>query len=318
VFNRDSLNDQFQVILGKWHDLPRRQGVARLGSPQFSKGFYGEMKQFITSLLLLACSSALLASDAYEPPRTPGGKPNFNGVWQVLNRANYNLEPHDSQAAMAFRKGPVVPVPAKEIVAMGAIGAVPAGLGVVEGGTIPYTRKALKQRNKNRTDWLQSDPEIKCYLPGIPRANYMDFGFQIVQNSNALLFTYEYAGAVRNVHLSDPGPAPIDSWMGQSWLRWEGDTMVIETTGFNGQTWLDRAGNYHSDQLKVTERFTLTSAHTMHYEATLEDPAVYTRPWRIAMPVYKRVAPDDRLMQFNCVEFVEELMYGHLRKRPLD
>jgi hypothetical protein len=211
----------------------------------------------------------------------------------------------------------VVPVPAKEVVALGAVGAVPAGLGVVQGGTIPYKRQALARRDENRANWLQADPEIKCYLPGIPRANYMGYGFQIFQNSDALVFSYEYAGAVRNVHLSDPGPAPIDSWMGQSWLRWEGDTMVIETTGFNGQTWLDRAGNYHSDQLKVTERFTRTSDHTLHYEATLEDPTVYTRPWTISMPIYRRVAPDDRLLQFNCVEFVEELMYGHLRKEPL-
>jgi hypothetical protein len=188
---------------------------------------------------------------------------------------------------------------------------------VVQGGAIPYTSEALVQRDNNRANWLQSDPEIKCYLPGIPRANYMNFGFQIIQNKDALVFSYEYAGAVRNIHLSDPGPAPIDSWMGQSWVRWEGATMVIETTGFNGQTWLERAGNYHSDKLKVTERFTLTGAHTMNYEATLEDPTVYTRPWKISMPVYKRVAPDDRLMQFNCVEFVEELMYGHLRKHPL-
>jgi hypothetical protein len=275
------------------------------------------MQRFITTLLLLAYSGVALAGDPYEPTRIANGKPDFNGVWQVLNTANYNLEPHDTQAAVALREGPVVPVPAKEVVALGAVGAVPAGLGVVQGGAIPYTPEALAQRDKNRANWLQSDPEIKCYLPGIPRANYMGFGFQIVHNSDALVFSYEYAGAVRNIHLSDPGPAPIDSWMGQSWLRWEGDTMVIETTGFNGQAWLDRAGNYHSDKLKVTERFTLTSAHTMNYEATLEDPTVYTRPWTINMPIYKRVTPDDRLMQFNCVEFVEELMYGHLRKHPL-
>jgi len=269
-------------------------------------------------MLLLACSTMTLAETSYEPPRIASGKPDFNGVWQVLNTANYNLEPHGPQAAMAFREGPVVPVPAKEVVALGAVGAVPAGLGVVQGGSIPYTPKALAQRDKNRENWLQAEPEIKCYLPGIPRATYMDFGFQIFHNNDALVFSYEYAGAVRNIHMSDPGPAPIDSWMGQSWLRWEGDTMVIETTGFNGQTWLDRAGNFHSDKLKVTERFTLTSAHTLNYEATLEDPTVYTRPWTISMPIYKRVAPDDRLMQFNCVEFVEELMYGHLRKHPLE
>lgn len=276
------------------------------------------MKHPAAALLLLICCGSVHASGPYAPPRIANGKPDFNGVWQVLNRANFNLEAHGAQAAMAFREGPVVPVPAKEVVALGAVGAVPAGLGVVQGGSIPYTREALAQRDANRANWLTSDPEIKCYLPGVPRANYMDFGFQIFENSEALVFSYEYAGAVRNVHLSDPGPAPIDSFMGQSWVRWEGDTMVIESTGFNGETWLDRSGNFHSDALKVTERFTLTSDHTMRYQATLEDPKVYTRPWAIEMPIYRRVPPDDRLMQFNCVEFVEELLYGHLRKHPLD
>ncbi len=276
------------------------------------------MQYLISLLLVLAGANVALAKDVYEPPRMANGKPDFNGVWQVMNRANYNLEPHGPQAAMAFREGPVVPLPAKEVVALGAVGAVPASLGVVQDGPIPYKRKAQAQRDTNKANWLQSDPEIKCYLPGVPRANYMDFGFQIFHNRDALVFSYEYAGAVRNIHLSDPGPAPIDSWMGQSWMRWEDDTMVIETSGFNGQTWLDRAGNFHTDKLKVTERFTLISPHVMDYEATLEDANVYTRPWTIKMPIYKRVAPDDRLMQFNCVEFVEELMYGHLRKRPLD
>jgi hypothetical protein len=275
------------------------------------------MRQLIITLVFVVFTVATVASESYEPPRLANGKPDFNGVWQVLNTANYNLEAHGASAAMAFREGPVVPVPAKEVVALGSIGAVPAGIGVVQGGSIPYKPEALAQRDQNRANWLTSDPEIKCYLPGVPRATYMGFGFQIMHNEGVLLFSYEYAGAVRNIHLSDPGPAPVDSWMGQSWLRWEGDTLVIETTGFNGQTWLDRAGNYHSDKLKVTERFTHTSTHTLNYQATLEDPTVYTRPWTISMPIYRRVAPDDRLMQFNCVEFVEELMFGHLRKHPL-
>jgi hypothetical protein len=262
--------------------------------------------------------SSATAGESWKPPRGVDGNPDFNGVWQVLNTANFNLEAHGAQAAMAFREGPVVPVPAREVVALGAVGAVPAGLGVVDGGVIPYKPEALIQRDENRANWLSSDPEIKCYLPGVPRANYMGYGFQILQNPTTLMFSYEYAGAVRNIHLKDPGPPPIDSWMGQSRLRWEGDTMVIETVGQNDQSWLDRAGNFHSDQLKVTERFTLTSDHTMNYEATLEDPKTFTRPWTIRMPVYRRVPPDDQLMQFNCVEFVEELMYGHLRKHPLD
>ena len=257
-------------------------------------------------------------SVAFEPERTAAGKPDLNGVWQVLNRAHFNIEAHGPQAAMAMRSGPVVPVPAKEVVALGAVGAVPAGLGVVEGGKIPYQDWALKQRDANREDWLSLDPEIKCYLPGIPRATYMPYAFQIFHNDDALFFSYEYAGAMRNVYLNDPGPAPLDSWMGQSVASWEGDTLVIETTAQNDQTWLDRAGNFHSEQLVVTERFDRTSEYTMSYEARLEDPKVYTRPWVMRMNLYKKIGADERLMQFNCVEFVEELMYGDLRKDPLN
>jgi hypothetical protein len=272
---------------------------------------------YLTLAALPLVATVEVRAAAYDPPSLASGKPDFSGVWQVLSRANDNLEAHGASAARAFRDGPVAPVPAKEVVALGAIGAVPAGLGVVEGGRIPYLPQALAHRDTNRANWLQGDPEIKCYLPGIPRANYMVFGFQILHNDAALMFSYEYAGAVRNVHLSDPGPAPLESWMGQSWMHWDGDTMVIETEGFNGQTWLDRAGNFHSNHLKVTERFTRTSDFTMDYSATLEDPKVYATPWTIRMPVYRRVGTDARLMQFNCVEFVEELMYGHLRKEPL-
>lgn len=258
------------------------------------------------------------AAKSYDPPRTAAGKPDLNGVWQVLNRANFNLEPHAAQAAQVMVPGPIVPVPSKKVVALGAVGAVPPGLGVLmDEQAIPYQPWALMQRNENRNNWLERDPEIKCYLPGIPRATYMPFPFQIFHNDEALFFSYEYAGAVRNIFLEDPGPAPVDSWMGQSWGYWEDDTLVIETTGQNDQTWLDRAGNFHSEMLKVTERFTRTSDHTIQYEATLEDEKVYEKPWTISMPLYKRVGRDARILQFNCVEFVEELMYGDLRKNPV-
>lgn len=272
-------------------------------------------KKMVVTLFLLG---AVANTFAYEPARTADGKPDLNGVWQVLNSAHYNIEPHGPQAAMAMREGRVVPVPAKEVVALGAVGAVPSGLGVVKGDKIPYQDWALKQRDENRADWLTRDPEIKCYLPGVPRATYMPFPFQIFHNKDALVFSYEYAGAVRNIALSDPGPAPIDSWMGQSWAEWDGDTLVVHTDGQNDRTWFDRAGNFHSEQLKVTERYTRTSEHTMMYEATMEDPKVFTESWTISMPLYKRVGADDRILQFNCVDFVEELMYGHLRKEPLD
>ena len=258
------------------------------------------------------------AMAAFQTPRTADGKPDFSGVWQVLNTANDSLEAHAGRAAQVMREGPVVPVPVKELVSLGAVGAIPPGLGVVKGGSIPYKEAALAKREENRDNWINADPEVRCYLPGIPRATYMPFPFQIAQNKDALLFSYAYAGAVRNVALSDPGPAPIDSWMGQSWARWEGDTLIIETTGQNDQTWFDRSGNYHSDKLKVTERFTRTSEHTLNYSATMEDPDIFTRPWTITMPLYKRVGADAQMLIFNCVEYVEEMMYGHLRKEPVD
>ncbi len=265
-------------------------------------------------LLVILCTTGYAASI----PRGADAKPDLNGTWQVMNRANYDLQIHAARAAMALRDGPFGPVPAKEVVALGAVGAVPAGLGVVVGGEIPYQEWALEQKLDNQKNWLTKDPEVKCYLPGVPRANYLPYPFQIFHSESAVFFAYEYAGAVRNIFLEDPGPAPIDSWMGQSWGRWEGDTFVIETSGFNGQTWLDRSGNFHSDALRVVEHFTLTSEHTMNYEAMLEDANVYTRPWKISMVLYKRVGNDAQLQQFKCVEFVEELLYGHLRKEPLD
>jgi hypothetical protein len=256
---------------------------------------------------------------AYRAPRLPGtDKPDFNGVWRVLNPANYNIEAHPASAALQLRPGPYVPVPHASVVALGAIGSVPAGLGIVQGdGKIPYKPEALKQRDENRARAVELDPEVKCYLPGIPRANYMDKPFQIFQSDTAFFFAYEYAGAVRNVYLNDPGEAPVDSWMGQSVGHWEGDTFVIEVTGLVPDTWLDRSGNLHGSTTKVVERWTRTSDYTMRYEATITDDEVYTRPWKIAFNLYKAVGEDAQLQQFKCVEFVEELMYGHLRKNPL-
>ena len=257
----------------------------------------------------------VLSISASDLPKGPNDKPNLNGVWQVLNTANYNLEAHSASAAMDLVVGPIVPIPHPSILALGAVGAVPAGLSVVEGGTIPYKKKALKKRNENKENWLQLDPEIKCYLPGVPRATYMPYPFQIFHSEKAIFFAYEYAGAGRNIYLEDPGEAPIDSWMGQSWGYWENNTFVVEASGFNDQTWFDRSGNFHSDKLRVTERFTLLNEHTMDYEAIIEDEEVFTRPWTIKMTLYKRIGKDAQLQQFKCVEFVEELLYGKWRAK---
>ena len=250
-------------------------------------------------------------------PAMIAGHPDLNGVWQVMNTANYDIEAHPARGALQMRHGPFGPVPAKEVVALGAVGAVPGGLSVVEGGTIPYKPAALAAKKENQEHWIERDPEIKCYLPGVPRANYMSHAFQIFQSDSQLLFAYEYAGAVRNILFKDPGPAPVSSWMGQSVAHWDGNTLVVKVTDQNESTWFDRAGNWHSSQLVVTERYTPIGPNTMRYEATIEDPEVFTRPWKMSMNLYRRVDEDAQLIQFKCVEFVEELMYGHLRKEPL-
>jgi hypothetical protein len=266
---------------------------------------------------ILAIGALPLAAQSYRAPRLPDGKPDLNGIWQAMNEANFDLEGHIARPAMALRPGPFGPVPAAAVLALGAVGAVPPGVGVVEGGEIPYKPEALATRKQNQQDWLNRDPEIKCYLPGVPRATYMPYPFQILESGSALTFVYEYAGAVRNVYFKNPGPAPADSWMGQSVGHWEGETLVIDVTDMNDRTWFDRSGNFHSDKLHVVERYTRTSADVISYEATIQDPDTFTRSWKISMPLYRRQEKNVQLLDFKCVEFVEELLYGPYRKHPL-
>jgi len=241
--------------------------------------------------------------------RAEDGKPNLNGVWQALTSANWDVEAHQAE-----------PGPHPEI--MGAWGAQPGGMGIVEGGAIPYKPDALKKKQdnlKNRTlvkvtndphRFDTGDPELQCFRPGVPRANYMPFPFQIFQNRDQIMFVYEYKGSMRTVFMDKHQEAPVDSWMGWSNGRWEGDTLVIDVTGFNGHQWLDRAGNFFSDTAHVVERWTPRGANHLMYEATIEDPAVYTRPWKISFPVYRRLEANAQLVEFNCVPFVEEMMYA--------
>lgn len=271
----------------------------------------------LSALLVAAVAPVAGQTAVYRAPRTAGGKPDLNGIWQALNEANYDIQAHTARPAMALQPGPYGPVPAAPVLALGAVGAVPPGLGVVEGDEIPYQPAALAKKKENQENWLTADPEIKCYLPGVPRATYMPYPFQILENASGLFIAYEYAGAVRNIYMKVPGPAPVDSWMGQSVGHWEGDTLVVDVTGMNDQTWFDRAGNYHSEALHVVERYTRTSPDVISYEATIEDLKVFTRPWKMSMPLYRRQEKNAQLMDFKCPEFVEELIYGQWRKKPL-
>ena len=270
-----------------------------------------------TLAAMMATGVMPLAGQAYRAARGADGKPDLNGIWQALNEANYDLEGHIARPAMAVQPGPYGPVPAAAVLALGAVGAVPPSVGVVENGEVPYKPEALATKKRNQEDWLNRDPEIKCYLPGVPRATYMPYPFQILQSGSAMTFVYEYASAVRNIYLTDPGPALADSWMGHSVGHWEGETLVVNVTDMNDSTWFDRAGNFHSDKLHVVERYTRTSQDVIAYEATIEDPDVFTRPWKISMPLYRRQEKNAQILDFKCVEFVEELLYGPYRKHPL-
>ena len=256
----------------------------------------------MAGVLLLAVMPAAGQTPAYKAPRTADGRPNLNGIWQAVNTAHWDIQGHAAAPGAT--------------VALGAAGAVPPGLGVVEGDEIPYLPAALAKKKENFANRLKLDPEIKCYLPGVPRATYMPHPFQIVQSQRYIMISYQYAGAVRVVNMDKPTKAPDNSWMGWSNGRWEGDTLVVDVTSQNDQTWFDRAGNFHSDAVHVVERYTPLSPDALSYEATIEDPQVFSRPWKMSMPLYRRLEKNAQLLEFKCVEFVEELLYGHLRKQP--
>jgi len=260
----------------------------------------------------------------YVAPRTAAGRPDLNGVWQALNTANYDIQAHPARPALALIPAPpsteppgtgwATPgrLPAPEVRALGAVGGVPAGEGVVVGNEIPYQPWAALRKKENAEHWLERDPEVKCYLPGVPRATYMPYPFQILQGVDKILIAYEFAGATRIIHMDDVGNSPGPTWMGWSRGRWEGETLVVDVTGFNGQAWFDRAGNFHSDALHVIERYTPISSDHLIYEAAIEDPNVFTESWTVRMPLYRRLETDKRLLEYECVEFVEQLMYGEL------
>ena len=249
---------------------------------------------------------------AYRAPRLAGTtRPNLNGLWQSMTEANWDLLPHEAK-----------PGPPE----FGALYAQPAGVGIVVGDEIPYQPWALEKKKENyanrfvrqNTDGVRFeplDPEAKCYLPGVPRATYMPFPFQIVQGDKKIVIAYEFASASRIVPLEKVGEAPTDSYMGWSQGRWEGDTLVVDVTGFNEKTWFDRAGDFHSESLHVVERYTPTSANSMSYEATIEDPKVFTKSWKIAFPLYRRTEKNAQFLEFKCIPFADELVYGHLRKK---
>jgi len=253
------------------------------------------------AFLSLGVTPAAAQGPGYKAPRTADRKPDLSGIWQALNEAYWDIESHSAAPG-------AVP-------SLGAAGAIPPGPGIVEDGPLPYQPAALAKKKENFEKRLALDPEIKCYLPGVPRANYMPYPFQILQTPKYIMMSYTFAGAIRTIYMDDHVEAPADSWMGWSNGRWDGETLVVDTKGFNGMTWFDRAGNFHSEALHVVERYTAVSPDRIQYDVTIEDPKVFTRPWKMSMSLYRRVEKNAQIMEFKCVEFAEDLIYGHLRKQ---
>ncbi len=243
------------------------------------------MKRLLLLFFLLAPSSTSAQSAApYTPPRTADGRPDLQGIWQVLNTASWDIQDH------------------------GASLGVPAGLGVVDGNEIPYQPWALAKRKENSANRATLDPASKCMLPGVPRVTYMPHPFQVLQQASKINFIYEYNHALRHVYMNgnDHPEGPIDWWMGDSRGRWDGNTLVVDVVHFTDQTWFDRAGNFHSDALHVVERYTPTGPDHMLYEATIEDPKVFTRPWKMSMTLYRRKEPRVELLEYECYAYMLE------------
>jgi hypothetical protein len=281
----------------------------------------------ITAVVVAAGAFLLLPVPAPEPnapdpsvalPRTADGRPDFSGIWQAIGTAHWDLQTHAARPIVS-QPGVYldVPVLAAPVVALGTAGWVPPGIGVVEGEDIPYLPWAAERKRENAANWLDRDPELGCYMPGVPRAMYLPYPFQIVHGTNKIMMVFEFANAQRTINLDEVAPYPADSYMGYSIGRWEGDTLVVDVTNFTPYTWFDRSGNFHSDALRVEERYTPINSDAVLYEATIEDSKVFTRPWKISLPLYRRLEANAQILDFRCIEQVEETIYGHLRRVPL-
>ena len=242
---------------------------------------------FTRSMVAAAVLSAApipAAAQVSALPRTPDGRPDLQGIWQALSPAAWDIQDHQAQLG------------------------VPPGQGVVDGNDIPYQPWAVAQQQENLANRLTADPETKGYMPGVPRIMYMPFPFQIVQNADFVAMVFEYAHSIRTIHTNGtPHPrGPINWWLGDSRGQWDGDTLVVDVVHFTDQTWFDRVGNFHSEALHLVERYTLMGPDHLSYEVTIEDPNVFTRPWKMSLPLYRRKESNVRLLEYEPAFLLQE------------
>jgi hypothetical protein len=236
------------------------------------------------ALVLVACG---IACGQSAIPRTTEGRPDLSGIWQVMNTAEWDIQDHQARPD------------------------APAGLGVVEGDQIPYQPWAAAKKKENFEKRAAEDPLAKCYLPGVPRITYTPLPFQIFQTPKQINIFYQYAHAVRHIFAngSKHPDGHIDWWLGDSRAQWQGDTLIVDVTDFNDLTWFDRAGNFHSDELHVVERYTPADADHINYEVSVEDPKVFTRPWKMSMILYRHKEKNFQLLEHECYGFEYEPYY---------
>ncbi len=229
-------------------------------------------------MVLLASTSAVAQASAV--PRAADGKPDLSGVWEVLNTAAWDIQDHSADTG------------------------TPPGLGVVEGNEIPYQEWALAKKKENFSRRMTDDTDSKCFMPGVPRITYMPYPFRIVQTPRYVTILYEYIHVTRTIYTDgSKHPEGIDWWMGDSRGHWEGDTLVVDIIDFNDQTTFDKAGNFHSDALHVVERYSFIDKDHLNYDVTIEDPKVFTRPWKMSMPIYRRIEKNVRPLEYDCYAF---------------
>lgn len=242
----------------------------------------------LRACLVVAPMLVAVAVSAQTPapaaiPRTYDGKPDLSGIWQAFVTAEWNIQDHAASLG------------------------VPAGQGIVDGNEVPYQLWAATRKDEHFRNRHTADPSSRCILPGIPRIFYQPFPFQIVQTPAHIAILFEYAHATRNIFMNSPHlPGPLEWFMGDSRGKWEGDTLIVDVTYFTDRTWFDKVGNFHSDALHLVERYTMPGPDHLQYEVTVDDPKVFTRPWTMRIPFYRRKEPRVRLLEYECYMYQQE------------
>lgn len=231
-----------------------------------------------TRLLLAAAAASVPAvaqSKAYSAPRLADGHPDLNGIWEVQGKVDANIE-------AKLRGKNIIVDP--------------------EDGKIPYKPEALAQRKANAEKHATEDPLTKCWMPGVPRLMYIPYPYQIVESANqpVIPILSQYVHVIRNIQMQGEHLDGLENWLGDSRGHWDGDTLVVDATNFNDQTWYDAAGNYHSGDLHVVERFTRTAPNTIAYQATMTDPKVLAKPFTIRLTLARDARKNAQIMEYEC------------------